>query len=405
MKLIDKKDKYLDHKNYYVLGPSVVYCPNSDDMLLNADLFDNSDSNTGSMLWRSLDKGLTWQEEDLIEKSHVYDFKNSKVKNGYGALYTDHKAKVIMYFANETYWVENKLDSVWFMRKLYYRLSFDQGHTWTDKKYVIQKGDKYNSIDFLRDGSFGKNMVASVSPYIVRTLDDSLLISVQVQMLNEDGSLYNPTTMGYMKAGALRASWNKDKLEYDFEIDSYVTVDPKFSTRGLYEPAFGYIDNNNLIMLMRNSNYTKDKDILGVKYFSISKDQGKNWTKPEMLKYDDDKLVYSSSCIPKLLNHSNGNLYFIGVINEDNPKGNLPRYPLVIAQVDKKTCRIIKDKMLVIDDKRENHIIKEGIKNVVDYSNHGIYEDKFTKRIIVLAPYREDLSNYKSYLNRYEIEV
>jgi hypothetical protein len=156
---------------------------------------------------------------------------------------------------------------------------------------------------------------------------------------------------------------------------------------------------------MRNSNYTQSDKITGAKFYSISEDNGYTWSKPEMLLYDDGSIMYSSSSIPKLLNHSNGNLYFIGIINRENPKGNLPRYPLCIAKVDKETKRIIKASVTVIDTKREHHNLSVKTSNVVDYSNHGVYEDKETKNIVVLAPYRENLSQYRCYLNRYVVKV
>ncbi|HQM97037.1 MAG TPA: sialidase family protein [Clostridia bacterium] len=402
--IIGKNDKYLSYKDYFILGPSVAYCINSEDMLMNFDLFNASDSNTGSLLLRSSDNGSTWVEQGFIEKSYVYDFKNSWVKSGYGALYTDIHAKVMIYVANDTYWEENKLASLWRMRTLYYRLSFDDGYTWTDKKYIIQKGSSYNSKQFIKDVEFGVNMAASVSPVIVRAKDNSLLVSVQIQMLDKDGTLLNPTGMGYMKAGVLKAFWNSETLDYEWDLGEYVTVGLDKSVRGLYEPTYGVINNNEIMMIMRNSNYRQSDTITGAKFYSISVDNGYTWSEPEMLLYDDGSIMYSSSCIPKVLNHSNGDIYYIGVINEENPKGNLPRYPLCIAKIEKETKRIIKKSVTIIDTKRKNHDLEANTSNVVDYSNHGIYEDKKTGDIVVLAPYREDLTRYSCYLNRYVVK-
>lgn len=405
IKLLEEQEKFIKYKDYFILGPSVAYCPNSEEMLLNADLFNASDSNTGSMLWRSFDQGHTWQEQGLIEKSYVYDFRNSWVKSGYGSIYTDKVANVMVYFANDTYWEENKLASLWRMRTLYYRLSFDNGNTWTDKKYIIQKGAEYNATHFIKDVEFKKNMAAMVTPFVVRAQDNTLLVSVQIQMLNDDGTILNPTGMGCMKAGALKATWNKSTLEYEWELGQYVTVGLEDSVRGLYEPTFGLLDNNKVLMIMRNSNYRQSDKIIGAKFYSVSHDNAITWSSPQILTYDDDTIMYSSSCIAKLLNHSNGNLYYIGVINDENPQGNLPRYPLCIAKVDKNSLKIIKHSVTIIDTKRKNHETSVKTSNVVDYSNQGIYEDRETGNIIVLAPYREDLTQYRSYLNKYTIEV
>lgn len=224
-------------------------------------------------------------------------------------------------------------------------------------------------------------------------------------MLNDDGTILNPTGMGCMKAGALKATWNKSTLEYEWELGQYVTVGLEDSVRGLYEPTFGLLDNNKVLMIMRNSNYRQSDEIIGAKFYSVSHDNAITWSSPQILTYDDDTIMYSSSCIAKLLNHSNGNLYYIGVINDENPQGNLPRYPLCIAKVDKNSLKIIKHSVTIIDTKRKNHETSVKTSNVVDYSNQGIYEDRETGNIIVLAPYREDLTQYRSYLNKYTIEV
>ncbi|HHV96711.1 MAG TPA: exo-alpha-sialidase [Clostridiaceae bacterium] len=415
IKIKETIDSYLSYKDYYILGPSIAYCPNTKakgyrDMLLMADLFNASDSNTGTMLWRSTDGGKTWTIQDYIEKSYVYDFNNSWVKSGYGAIYSDEKTGVMIFLANDTYWENNKIQSLWKKRTLYYRLSFDNGYTWTNKKYIIQKGkdpfgQTYDKIHFLKDVYFGRNMAASVSPLIIKTYDGSILVSVQVQITNEKGELINPTGWGYMKAGAIKGSWNEENLDYEWDLGEYASVSLNESTRGVYEPAFGKIRDNKLIMVMRGSNASRRDEIMGVKFYSTSKDNGYTWSKPLPLKYDDDTVMYSSSCIPKLINHTNGRLYYIGVINDSNPDGNLPRYPLCIAEIDMENCCVIKDSVTVIDTKRKNQDDSAKDSHVVDFSNHGIYEDKNTGDIIVFAPFRPNLKNYACVLNKYVISV
>ena len=197
----------------------------------------------------------------------------------------------------------------------------------------------------------------------------------------------------------------KKSLITNGELVDYAAVTPEESTRGVYEPTFGRIGSDSFIMIMRGSNMHNSDKIEGVKFYSITHDNGLSWTKPIPLKYNDGTTMYSSSSIPKLIMHSNGKLYFIGVINETNPNGNLPRYPLCIAEVDTKNFSIIKDSVTILDTKRAFH--DEALKgsNVVDFSNQGIYEDEKTGDIIVLAPFRTDLSCYKAVINKYVVKV
>jgi len=139
----------------------------------------------------------------------------------------------------------------------------------------------------------------------------------------------------------------------------------------------------------------------GQKFYSVSEDNGYHWSKPVPLTYDDGGVMYSSSSVPKLWAHSNGKLYYIGVINDKNPTENLPRFPLCIAELDRASCTIKRDTVTVIDTQHAHHREeKGGIR--ADYSNHGIFEDS-KGNIVVYAPYTD--ANGVRGLNRYEIKI
>ena len=114
--------------------------------------------------------------------------------------------------------------------------------------------------------------------------------------------------------------------------------------------------------------------------------------------------MYSSSCSSKLVSHSNGKLYFVGIINSENPKGNLPRYPLCIAEINQQSLRVIKESVFVLDTKPDGMDDTLPESYPVDFSNHWAYEDE-KGRIVVIAPFRPDLCTFNGVLNRYEISV
>lgn len=408
-------DGFIDYGEYFILGPSMIYCPNPDvkgygDMLLTYDLFDFSDSNVGEVLWRSQDNGETWEKQGFIDKSYVCDFKGSMIKSGYGSMYADTKTGVIILFGNDIYWEDNNLKSSWKYRALYYRLSFDNGYTWADKRYIVQKGldqsgHKYDRVHFLKDVSYGTNMASTDGVCSMRADDDTILVGMQAQIVDENNELINPTGMGYLKSGCIKVTWIKEKLDYEFDMGEYASVTLNESTRGVFEPTFAKVGKNKLVMIMRASNSGNEDFHGGTKFISVSDDNGMTWSRPKPLTYDDGSVMYSSSCMPKLLNHSNGKIYYIGMINESNPCRNLPRYPICIAELDDKTYTIKKDTVVIIDTKRKNHEPSAPTRNLVDYSNQGIYEDKKTGQIVVYAPYREDLTEYACVLNKYVIDV
>ncbi|WP_176706470.1 hypothetical protein [Paenibacillus hemerocallicola] len=53
-------------------------------------------------------------------------------------------------------------------------------------------------------------------------------------------------------------------------------------------------------------------------------------------------MTYSSSCCPDVVKDRQSRIFFIGVINDDNSNGNLPRYPLSIARLDTDSLSIVR---------------------------------------------------------------
>ena len=392
------------HKDGNLLGATFAYCPDMNrsdggSLLMCASVNNGSDSGVGNFLWRSRDEGLTWEEVGYIERSFMYDRNGSMLKmGGNAALYTDTEAGVILFTSNEMYWNKNSFASTKNCSRTYYRLSFDNGHTWSDKHYIITEGG--NMDNQIPDVVFGRNFALSMASQTLRADDDSLTVALQCQMVDGEGRLIEPAGFHFFKSGALHAKWNGESSLYDWTMSEYASVSPDVSTRGVYEPTFGRLSEGRYIMVMRGSNL-KAPEMTGQKFYSVSEDNGYHWSSPVPLTYDDGGVMYSSSSVPKLWAHSNGKLYYIGVINDKNPTENLPRFPLCIAELDRATCTVKRDTVTVIDTAHPHHSEeKGGIR--ADYSNHGIFENSGSN-IVIYAPYTDE--NRVQGLNRYEIEV
>ena len=421
MHLKSIEESFFSIPGLFTLGPSVRRCPLKDmpgygDLLMSVDAFDGSDSNTGVHLLRSRDNGETWTEQEVLEKSYVCDFNGGEMKCGYGGLCVDEITGVLILFSSELLARNGDINNGKRFRRIFYRLSFDNGFTWTDKRMIVQqgrdeKGVPYDRNHFMSGVTYGVNMAANISPIELRADDGSLLVGVQMQAVDEQGALVEPSGFMFLKCGALKAFWNAKKADYDWQFGQWVQVDWHMSTRGVYEPTFARLGENSVLMVMRGSNMRFRDSIDGQKFFSVSHDNGLTWTEPRPLAYDDGGTMYSSSCIPKLLCHSSGRVFFVGVICNENPDGNLPRWPLCIAEINMATMTIRRDSVLYIDGRRDFHkkaqeeAAKTGQRlNHIDYSNHTVYEDD-EGNIVVLAPFRFDLSKWENVLNRYVIAV
>nr|MBQ4320476.1 exo-alpha-sialidase [Clostridia bacterium] len=392
---ITTKEMQLCAENGWYVGPTFAYCNNPDrpdygSLIMNTSIFNGSDSGVGNLMFRSYDEGETWTEEGFIEKSFMSDrFGSMNKVGGNDALYADNEAGVILFTSNEMHWNRNKFSSTKQCGRQFYRLSFDNGHTWTDKKYIVMDGMTFDNP--IPDVVYGRNFALSMASQTLRADDGSLMVALQCQMVDENGKLIEPAGFHFFQCGAMHAKWDEELQEYKWTMSEYVQVTPEESMRGVFEPTFGRLGDNRFIMVMRNSNH-KNPNVIGQKFYSVSDDNGYHWSRPKPLTYDDGSTMYSSSCVPKLFAHSNGKLYYIGIINSENPDSNSPRYPLCIAELDRESCTIVKDSVTVIDTKRGNQ---------ASYSNHGIYEDS-QKRIIVYTPFN---SSDKRGLSRYVIEL
>ena len=404
MFLKTKKPNFLNEPiSGFWLGPSTVTCSDG-TILLAADCMEKSDGVKFSALWRSFDNGETWQKQGEFEHCETYD--GGMRRDGYGGLYKDPKTGNVFYFGNEVYWDNDELDSTWRCRKPYYRISDDCGRTWSVKRFMIQSGSDedgaYDETHFMRGVVFGRNMATTVVSKAAALSDGSMLLGVQRQ-IPEGAVNAGPTGMGFLQAGAMKGRWDEKNARFVWEFGDWVGMPFEITTRGLYEPSLAELPNGDVFMLCRGSNYTRSDDIIGCKFYCVSKDGGMHWNESKPLLYDTGDVMFSSSCSTKLVSHSNGKLYFIGVINDKNPRGNLPRYPLCVAEIDQTTLTVKKNTVFVIDTKPDDMDDTAGLP--VDFSNHWACEDERTGDLIVMAPFRPDLSRLDGHLIFYRISV
>ena len=93
--------------------------------------------------------------------------------------------------------------------------------------------------------------------------------------------------------------------------------------------------------------------------------------------YHDKSSFYSPSSCSQLINHSDGKLYWLGNITPTNPRGNRPRYPFVIGEVDRESGLLIRDSVRTVDDKTPED------DPLLTLSNFYAREDRQTKGIAI----------------------
>jgi hypothetical protein len=242
---------------------------------------------------------------------------------------------------------------------------------------VIAKGTEFDARHPLPGVYTGKNcvMIGDHTCQPMGTADGAILMPVDISPLAPDGTLYNPGGgYTYHDVAVLHGRWKGNILEW--QMSDVVRGDPQRSTRGVSEPTIGKLADGRLILIMRGSNDRKP-DLPSYRWISFSKDGGWRWTPPAPWTYDSGETFFSPSACSQLVQHSGGRLYWLGNITAENPKGNRPRYPFLIGEVDRQSGLLIRSSLRKVDG------LGAGEDPVLTLSNFYAREDRETREICV----------------------
>lgn len=354
------------------------------------DNFEISYSNDNGQSWSS------WKSIKFISKTSKGTFRKY-IHPGF----VDVEKGLLLRMANNAFLPND--DPMEGMKNFYlsYQVSSDGGRTNIVDEQAIQYGG-YTSEHPFEYVWVGKNcmMLGDITCRPIRTSSDKILVPVTITPIGPDGEYYNPGGgYTYSEALVLIGTWKKGNT-IKWEVSERIANDPAKSTRGCDEPTLIEMPNKDILMVIRGSNGgTEDPQYekLSYKWYSISSDGGYTWGPVKPWTYTDGKLFFSPASCSQLLKHSNGNCYWIGNITPKNPQGNSPRYPLVIAEVDKQSGLLIKDTVVSVDDRLENDPVGLNLSNLM------AHEDRQTGEILIHMSrfiFLDDKFNGDSYLYR-----
>ena len=238
---------------------------------------------------------------------------------------------------------------------LHYSVSEDGGRTRAISEQIIHAGDAYDATNHMPGITVGKNclMIGDLGQRPLTRSDGVIMLPVQSSPVGPDGEYFNPGAgYTYTDCMMLFGTWKSDG-HLSWTASERLEGDPNRTTRGLVEPTIAELTDGSILMVMRGSNDVR-REWPGYKWYSKSYDGGMTWTKAEPWTYSNGTPFYSPSATSQLIPHSDGRLLWMGNISEENSKGNSPRYPIVIGEVDLKTGLLIRDSVANIDDRQSN---------------------------------------------------
>jgi hypothetical protein len=260
-----------------------------------------------------------------------------------------------------------------------YCVSLDGGRTLAVQEQVIEEGGTPEKP--LRGVTVGRNavMIGDAGCEPIRTKGGRILVPCQVCPVGPDGKYINlGGGLSYHEAAVLIGRWsqNPSDCRLTWRLSPYVRNDPAKSTRGAVEPTIAQFPDGRILMVLRGSNDVKP-ELPGHRWYSVSGDEGETWEPVKPWTYDGGESFFSPSSMSQLLPLANGEIWWVGNISERNPRGNGPRWPLVIGRVNPRTLLLERATVRVVDTRREGEW--EGM----TLSNFHAHQDRVTGEVLV----------------------
>jgi hypothetical protein len=343
----------------------------------------------------SFDNGITWKvnEINISELEKVPSFSR---RSPVTSLFDCQKNRLLTFFIalDDSTVAKDAREPVEGQRSYYlrYRVSNEKVDSWLFDKPIFSSLEKYSPMNPFEDiqiginafylGDLGSKAIVSHKGEIYLPAQASLAPSKNTK-LNKN-KLYNPGGgHTYTDVIILKGKWNSQN-SISWTMAARIKGDSTRSTRGLIEPTMVQLKNKKFLVIMRGSNGgSKDPihKLESFKWFSVSKN-GKSWTNPCPLVFDDNSKMYSPSSMSNLFMHSNGKCYLIGNVSKENAKGNSPRFPLVICEVNQKTYKIVRSSLTILDDFKS----EDKDKGELDLGHASVFEDRVTKELVIVYP-------------------
>ena len=344
------------------------------DMVSLEERWSRSDTVDVAHVRRSTDHGRTWTRATEIrtgERRPAGMFR----RHPHGG-FVDREGRYVEFSTEGVLPTDDPLEGLrqW---NIYWRFSRDGGREFSPWSQIIQSGDEFDSRHPFPGIWTGKNcvMLGDRTCVALNSPEGHILLPVQITPLGPDVKLYNPRgAYTYTEAAVLIGTWQDKSVSW--EMSDLVRADPSRSTRGMDEPTIEYLEDGRILMVLRGSN-DRAPELPSYRWFSFSSNGGRQWSAPKPWTYDSGESFFSPSACSQLVRHSSGRLFWLGNITPVNPRGNRPRYPFVIGEVDRRTGLLMRSTVRTIDT------LQPGEDPVLSLSNFYARENRRTREIAI----------------------
>ncbi len=268
--------------------------------------------------------------------------------------------------------------------KMWYRVSLDGGRTYGELRPIVQQGEGYSPMHPIEYVRVGKNSFcyATIPGIMLKLSNGQVFFPCYYAPLDAQGNYYNPLhAYTFSWVCGIIGTWNAAGDDLLWDVSEPVVIDADQSSRGADECAVIELAGKpgQLLMVIRASNEPNPTGkIPAYKWRTLSTDYGKTWSRCEPFTFTDGEPFLSpSACCSFIRSSRTGTCYWVGNISRTLPRGNAPRYPLVIAELDEASLALRHNTLTIIDDRQPDDPPD------MQLSNYNLLEDEKTGELVL----------------------
>jgi hypothetical protein len=346
---------------------------------------DYSDGYDDYAIQLSTDNGRTWSKPDIRWKSSAVP--EGRMRYAEPAAWFDPDKQKLIVLIDHTLHPKDKLnvDTDYGLELNIYDPAKNE---WTERRELSFPGQRTPAMSF---------------SFPIKTAAGRVLFPGMRKSIDANGKAihYKNTWAPMDEIVTVIGEWNSTGLT--FRLGQALGIEPERSSRGLDENALTALADGRVAAVCRGDN-SAFPDQPGYKWLTFSANDGESWSKPVPFPATDGEIESGANGSAFFRSIKNGKLYWMGnlALRGERPKGNWPRSPLCLVEVQESPLALKRDTIFAVDERSFNDSPR------VQMSNFRFYQDRTNGDLVVfLSRYGEQsekewmLANYY----RYRVEM
>jgi len=310
----------------------------------------------------SRDNGKTWSKPEVRWKSRIVP--EGKMRYAEPAAFFDAERGKLIVLIDHTLYPKDKLNV-----DTEYGLELNVFDTrrekWTEQRELRFPGERVPAMSFT---------------FPIKTASGRLLFPGMRKTIDAAGrAVHFKTTWAPVDEVVTVLGEYGARGELTWRLGQPLNIAPELSSRGLDENALIELRDGHIAAICRGDN-SAFSDKPGYKWLSFSSNDGETWSAPVPLPASVGDPVESGANGSALFRSlKNRRLYWMGnlALRGERPKGNWPRSPLVIVEVQEEPFALKRDTIFVVDERGYNDSPR------VQMSNFRFYQDRETGDVVI----------------------